>query len=231
MLLIVLVIFGPKRLPHLGRSLGSGMREFKDAVTGKHKDDEPEEIEARCPPPDNAARREHRRPRRARQGRRRLLAPASAVARGPIAHEDRLTLVEHLDELRTRIVVSVCAFVVALGLCFWQNDLLLKIVNEPLPEGFTPITLGVAEPFTTTLTVAAYSAILISLPMLLYQLYAFVLPAFSPTGAAGGAAADADGAGALHRRRGVRVLRRHPGGAEVPARLQRRPVQHRAARA
>ena len=39
-LVIVLVIFGPKRLPQLGRSLGSGMREFKDAVTGKNKDDE-----------------------------------------------------------------------------------------------------------------------------------------------------------------------------------------------
>ena len=45
-LLIVLVIFGPKRLPQLGRSLGSGMREFKDAVTGKHKDDDPDQIEA-----------------------------------------------------------------------------------------------------------------------------------------------------------------------------------------
>jgi sec-independent protein translocase protein TatA len=53
-LLIVLVIFGPKRLPQLGRSLGSGMREFKDAVTGKHKDDEPDEIEA--PPPIPADR-------------------------------------------------------------------------------------------------------------------------------------------------------------------------------
>jgi sec-independent protein translocase protein TatA len=49
-LLIVLVIFGPKRLPQLGRSLGSGMREFKDAVTGKNKDDEPEAIE---PPPES----------------------------------------------------------------------------------------------------------------------------------------------------------------------------------
>ena len=45
-LVIVLVIFGPKRLPQLGKSLGSGMREFKDAVTGKSKDDdEPAEIE------------------------------------------------------------------------------------------------------------------------------------------------------------------------------------------
>ena len=39
-LVIVLVIFGPKRLPDLGRSLGGGMREFKDSVTGSHKDDD-----------------------------------------------------------------------------------------------------------------------------------------------------------------------------------------------
>jgi sec-independent protein translocase protein TatA len=45
-LVIVLVIFGPKRLPGLGRSLGSGMREFKDSVTGKTKEDEREQLEA-----------------------------------------------------------------------------------------------------------------------------------------------------------------------------------------
>ena len=45
-LVIVLLIFGPKRLPGLGRSLGSGMREFKDSVTGKPKDEEREQLEA-----------------------------------------------------------------------------------------------------------------------------------------------------------------------------------------
>ncbi|CAN5768856.1 MAG: Sec-independent protein translocase subunit TatA/TatB [Thermoleophilaceae bacterium] len=45
-LLIVLIIFGPKRIPELGRSLGSGMRGFKESVTGKDKgDDEPERLE------------------------------------------------------------------------------------------------------------------------------------------------------------------------------------------
>jgi sec-independent protein translocase protein TatC len=101
------------------------------------------------------------------------------VARPPVGHDDRLTLVEHLDELRSRLVISVVAFGVALGLCFWQNHLLLEIMNKPLDD-FEPITFGVAEPFTTTLTVAAYFAILISLPIILYELYAFVLPAFSP---------------------------------------------------
>ena len=41
-LVIVLLIFGPKRLPDLGRSLGRGMREFKDSVTGKDSDDDDE---------------------------------------------------------------------------------------------------------------------------------------------------------------------------------------------
>jgi sec-independent protein translocase protein TatA len=54
-LVIVLVIFGPKRLPQLGRSLGSGMREFKDAVTGKSKEDF-EELEAETAPPPAAER-------------------------------------------------------------------------------------------------------------------------------------------------------------------------------
>src|SRR3954449_8476036 len=97
----------------------------------------------------------------------------------PVGHEDRLSLVDHLDELRTRIILSIITFGVALALCFWQNHLILRIVNDPL-NGRKPITLGVAEPFTTTFTLAAYAAILISLPVVLYQLYAFVLPAFSP---------------------------------------------------
>ena len=102
----------------------------------------------------------------------------------PVAHDARMSVVEHLDELRSRIIASLLAFGVALGLCLWQNHLLLEIVNDPL-EGTNavdkPTTLGVAEQFTTTITVSAYGAILIALPVVLYQLYAFVLPAFSPT--------------------------------------------------
>jgi Tat protein translocase TatC len=97
----------------------------------------------------------------------------------PVSHEDRLTVVEHLDELRTRIVVSLAAFGVALALCFWQNHQLLHWLNKPL-HGKQPITFGVAEAFTTTLTVTAYAALVISLPVILYQVYAYVLPAFTP---------------------------------------------------
>ncbi len=97
-----------------------------------------------------------------------------------VSHEDRLTLVEHLDELRSRLIVCIAVFGVALALCFWQNNLLLEIANGPLPDNHSRlITFGITEPFTTTLTVSAYGAVVLALPIVLYQLYAYVLPAFS----------------------------------------------------
>src|SRR5215470_14782373 len=98
-----------------------------------------------------------------------------------VSHEDRLTLVEHLDELRTRLIVCAAVLGVALALCFWQNHLLLEIAGGPLPSDHKQlITFGVTEPFTTTVTVAAYGALVLSMPIILWQLYAYVLPAFSP---------------------------------------------------
>jgi sec-independent protein translocase protein TatC len=97
-----------------------------------------------------------------------------------VSHEDRLTLVEHLDELRTRIVVCLVVLGVALGLCFWQNHLLLEIASGPLPSDHKKLlTFGVTEAFTTTLTVSTYGALILAMPILLYQAYAYVLPAFS----------------------------------------------------
>jgi sec-independent protein translocase protein TatC len=95
--------------------------------------------------------------------------------------DEQMTLVEHLDELRNRIIVSVAVLVVACGLCFWQNHLLIHIANQPLPDGLKPITFGVTEPFMTTMKISIYAGILIALPVLLYQAYAFLLPAMKPT--------------------------------------------------
>ena len=98
----------------------------------------------------------------------------------PVSHEDQLSLVEHLDELRTRIVVCLVVLGVALALCFWQNHLLLEIASGPLPSDHKKLlTFGITEPFTVTLTVSVYGALILSMPVLLYQLYAYVLPAFS----------------------------------------------------
>jgi sec-independent protein translocase protein TatC len=166
----------------------------------------------------------------------------------PIGHEDRLSIVDHLDELRGRLILCGVVLVVAFGFSFWQNNLILNALNSPLPSssktptnhlgGLTgdavkeakdlrglgaalsaisrsttstlsaqdqallalaghyaagaardlpqkapknvPITIGVGEGFTTTLTVCFYFALLLSMPVILYQAYAFVIPALSP---------------------------------------------------
>jgi sec-independent protein translocase protein TatC len=165
----------------------------------------------------------------------------------PIGHEDRLSIVDHLDELRSRLIVCLAALIVAFGLCFWQNHALIKVLNRALPHVSTvagqhglaaeqnqsareraglqkiergasalaasprlsagdraaarlmaqgaeqaakslprslqtqekPITIGVGEPFMTTLAVAAYFALLFTLPVLLYEAYAFIIPALN----------------------------------------------------
>jgi sec-independent protein translocase protein TatC len=174
-----------------------------------------------------------------------------ATAIRPVGYDDRLSVVEHLDELRTRLIASFAVFVIAFTGCLVFNHALLNVVNRPLeettqkrtqegkgvlgqiyvgnkvlreleasyarvqkvlaspesglkpaarnalvaeaaaqrasiaalpkgPEGSQPVTLAPGEPFTATFTVAFYFALLISMPLILYQLYAFVLPAFSP---------------------------------------------------
>jgi sec-independent protein translocase protein TatC len=95
----------------------------------------------------------------------------------PVDHEERLSVVDHLDELRSRLMVSAAAFLVALGLAGWQNGKVIALMNAPLPGDLEPITLGPSEPFMTTLKLSAYAALILALPVLLYQVYAFAAPA------------------------------------------------------
>jgi sec-independent protein translocase protein TatC len=57
-----------------------------------------------------------------------------ATALKPIGHEDRLSLVEHLDELRSRLIICVIAFSIAFGVCLWQSDTILHIMNRSLAD-------------------------------------------------------------------------------------------------
>lgn len=55
----------------------------------------------------------------------------------PIGHEDRLSIVDHLDELRSRLIVCLIAFLVAFAVCFWQNNALINVLNRALPNTTT----------------------------------------------------------------------------------------------
>lgn len=98
---------------------------------------------------------------------------------GPVDRDERLSVVDHLDELRTRLMIVATAFVAVLAVTFWQNDRVLDIVNKPLPGGKVPATFGVSEAFMSTLTVSIYAALIITLPLIVWHVYAFVIPAFS----------------------------------------------------
>jgi sec-independent protein translocase protein TatC len=95
-------------------------------------------------------------------------------------HEESVTLVEHLDELRSRILISLLAIGVAFAGCYVFNDDILRWLAQPLPEARDGelITFGVTEPFFTTVKVVAVAALVIAMPVVLWQLWSFLAPAF-----------------------------------------------------
>ena len=58
----------------------------------------------------------------------------ATALRRPVSHDEHLSLVEHLDELRSRLIICVLALVVCFGITFWQNEAVLNIVNAPLED-------------------------------------------------------------------------------------------------
>jgi sec-independent protein translocase protein TatC len=95
-----------------------------------------------------------------------------------LRHGEEATLVEHLGELRARLVISLLAIVVAFVAVYAVHGRLLDLLNRPLPKDLrTPTTFGVAEPFITSFTVTFWAAVLIALPIWLWQLWSFLAPA------------------------------------------------------
>jgi sec-independent protein translocase protein TatC len=94
-----------------------------------------------------------------------------------LGHGEEATLVEHLGELRTRLIVSLLALGVAFAVIFPLHGHLIEWLKRPLPDDKELVTLGVTEPFTTSIKVSFYAAIAIALPILLYQLWSFLAPA------------------------------------------------------
>jgi len=92
-------------------------------------------------------------------------------------HGEEATLVEHLDELRSRLIVSLVVLVPAFLLAFAFHEELIDWLMEPLPDDKRLVTLGVTEPFTTSVKVSLIAAIALSLPILLWQVWSFLAPA------------------------------------------------------
>ena len=95
-----------------------------------------------------------------------------------LEHGDRVTLVEHLDELRSRLIIALAAVGVGFLVAFVFQDNILEWLEAPLPEGKTLITFGVTEPFFTSIKVSFYAGFALALPVVLWQTWSFLAPAF-----------------------------------------------------
>ena len=92
-------------------------------------------------------------------------------------HGEEATLVEHLDELRSRLIVGLVAIVPAFALTFWFHEEIMEWLTGPLPDDRRLVTLGVTEPFTTSVKVSGIAAVALAMPVLLWQLWSFLAPA------------------------------------------------------
>ena len=99
-----------------------------------------------------------------------------------LQYGEEATLVEHLEELRWRIIVILCALAAGAIVGFVFHGHLIDWLNRPLPHDRRHLfTLGVVEPFTVTITVSVYAGFLLALPVILWQVWSFFAPAFDPS--------------------------------------------------
>jgi len=97
-----------------------------------------------------------------------------------LSHGEEATLVEHLDELRSRLIICLFAIVPAFVLAFAFHEQIMEWLTGPLPGDRRLVTLGVTEPFTTSVKVSMIAALALTLPVILWQIWAFLAPAVSP---------------------------------------------------
>jgi sec-independent protein translocase protein TatC len=103
------------------------------------------------------------------------------VARLPrrLAHGESVTLVEHLDELRSRLIISLLALVAGVAIAYPFHERIIGWLIEPLPGDRKLVTFGVTEPFFTSFKVSLAAGLLLAMPVVLWQLWSFLAPAFT----------------------------------------------------
>lgn len=107
----------------------------------------------------------------------------SATAQDDL-EEKRMTFLEHLMELRSRLIRALQIYVVAFLLCWWKADVLLGFITRPLARAWKLADLkdapelhgALAEPFTVYMRVALYAGLFLASPAIFYQLWAFIAP-------------------------------------------------------
>jgi sec-independent protein translocase protein TatC len=96
-----------------------------------------------------------------------------------LRHGEEATLVEHLGELRARLIIVLAALAVGFAVTYAFHGHLLDWLNRPLPDQLQkPVTFSPIEPFATSVLVSLWAALLLALPVIFWQLWSFLAPAF-----------------------------------------------------
>jgi sec-independent protein translocase protein TatC len=96
-------------------------------------------------------------------------------------HGEHAELVDHLDELRSRLIVAGGAVLAGTTLAYAFHQRIVTWITEPLPPGHRHLlTLGVTEPFTTSVKISAAAGIALALPIVLWQMWGFLAPVLDP---------------------------------------------------
>ncbi|MGN6378140.1 MAG: twin-arginine translocase subunit TatC [Gaiellales bacterium] len=97
--------------------------------------------------------------------------------------DEQLTLVEHLDELRTRLIITLSALAIGIAVGFWQSSAILAAAKRPAEDAvghhLQYLQTGPLDAFMASMSVSFYVGLLVALPIASYQIYSFVIPAFS----------------------------------------------------
>jgi sec-independent protein translocase protein TatC len=96
-----------------------------------------------------------------------------------LQHGEEATVVEHLGELRTRVFFCLIAIVATTTFTYIFHHRILDWLNRPLPHGEKPIAFDVTEPFLTAFWVSLWAGVLLALPIILWQVWAYFTPAVS----------------------------------------------------
>jgi len=96
-----------------------------------------------------------------------------------LRHGEEATLVEHLGELRARLFIALGALATGFVVAYAFHGRLLEWLNRPLPDRLDkPVTFSPIEPFATSIVVSLWAGLLLALPIVFWQLWAFLAPAF-----------------------------------------------------
>jgi sec-independent protein translocase protein TatC len=96
-----------------------------------------------------------------------------------LRHGEEATLVEHLGELRTRLIIALAALAIGFGVAYAFHGHILHWLNRPLPDNLQkPTTFSPIEPFATSIMVSLWAGLLLALPIVFWQIWAFLAPAF-----------------------------------------------------